>query len=199
MEKRIDIESVFYQKVKNIIADWKESGIYAISFFVYSNEAYEYQGYRNVSEFLISYNTEQDCGQAGALDEKRWNYAFWRQDVHAIVDIYEGDEGADLLFKWYHQNNIKDIGFEDPDKMYDADFRYTGRGPAGHYELITIAANVANRLQRDGVIAKRFGKAIPIIVQGLEYTWFDIEATKKANPGGEAETFLQYITKKEMA
>ncbi len=33
---------------------------------------------------------------------------------------------------------------------------------------------------------------MPIIVHGLEYAWYDLEATKLANPHGEAEVFLEY-------
>lgn len=49
---------------------------------------------------------------------------------------------------------------------------------------------VANRLQSEGVVKNKFGKSIPIIVHGLEYAWYDIEATKHANPNGEAENFF---------
>lgn len=31
----------------------------------------------------------------------------------------------------------------------------------------------------------------PVIVHGLEYAWYDLEATKKANPHGEANVFLK--------
>lgn len=50
-------------------------------------------------------------------------------------------------------------------------------------------------LQKEGVIKKHFGKPVPIIVNGLEYAWYDIEATKKANPAGEADTFLKAAKK----
>ena len=72
----IDISEKLYNAVKSIIDSWQEEGIYAISFFVYSNEAYEYNGFSNVSSFAISYNTEEDCKGAGQYDEERWNYAF---------------------------------------------------------------------------------------------------------------------------
>ena len=46
-------------------------------------------------------------------------------------------------------------------------------------------------LQSEGLIEKQFGKKIPIIVHGLEYAWYDIEAARNANPNVEAETFLK--------
>lgn len=186
----INIEAVFYEKIKKIITSWYEDEIYAISFFVNSNEAYSFRGFSNVSNFSVSYNTEEDCDYADDLDEDRWNYACWRQDEIPIVDTYDGNEETELLFDWYKENGIDNLGYEEDD-CYNDDGEYTGKGPVGHYELLTIAANVANRLQKEGVISNHFNKQIPIIVHGLEYAWYDIEATKRANPNGEADLFLE--------
>lgn len=186
----IDIEKMLYDKVKSEISNWNEDGIYAISFFVCSNEAYEYNNFANVSTWAISYNAEVDCGGAGPLDEKRWNYAFWRQDETSIIDVDEPDEYTEALYKWYAEQGIENIGYEDMDNMYDEEYNYIGKGPVGHYELIGIAANVAKKLQEEGFVANRFKKPIPIIIHGLECTWYDIEATKKANPNGEADTYI---------
>ena len=172
---------------------WCEDGIYAISFFVYSNESYEYREFQNVSYFAISYNTEEDCEGAGPYDEERWNYAFWRQDESPIINPYEPNELTDLLFDWYKENGITNIGEEDED-CYDEDFNYIGKGPVGHYELLTMVAEVAKRLQQEGYTEQKFGKKLPIIIHGLEYAWFDIEATKNANTNGEANDFLKFIT-----
>ena len=72
----MDIEKILYNKVKSEMSKWDEEGIYAISFFVYSNESYEFKNFSNVSTWSIGYNTESDCAGAGPLDEERWNYAF---------------------------------------------------------------------------------------------------------------------------
>ena len=60
-----DFKSDVKTKIKSIINTWDEKDIYAISFFVYSNESYEYNGFSNVVNFFISYNTESDCPGAG--------------------------------------------------------------------------------------------------------------------------------------
>ena len=192
----IDIEKILYDKVKSEISQWDEEDIYAISFFIHSNEAFEYNNFANVSTWAISYNAEADCGGAGPLDEKRWNYAFWRQDETSIIDVDEPDEYTEALYKWYAEQGIENIGYEDVDNMYDEEYNYIGKGPVGHYELIGIAANVAKKLQEEGFVANRFKKPIPIIIHGLECTWYDIEATKKANPNGEADTYINAM--KEM-
>lgn len=184
------IAEKLYSKVKSVIDTWSEDDIYAISFFVYSNESYEYNGFRNVSSFAVSYNTEEDCKGAGQYDEERWNYAFWRQDETPIIDPDNPTELTDLLFDWYKDNGITNIGEEDED-CYDEDYNYIGKGPAGHYELLTLVSEVAKQLQQEAFIEKKFGRKLPIIIHGLEYAWFDLEATKNANINGEAETFLK--------
>lgn len=187
----IDMEQKLYERIKFCISGWNEEDIYAISFFVYSNDVYEYRGFQNVSEFSISYNAESDCPDADDSDEERWNYAFWRQDVTSIINPDEPDELTELLFDWYAEQGIDNPGEEsEEDAAYDADGNYIGKGPAGHYELLTLASNVARRLQTEGFIKEQFHKPLPIIVHGLEYAWYDIEATRNANPHGEANVFL---------
>lgn len=188
----VDFAEELYLKVKAVMSDWNEDGIYAISFFVNSNENFEYQGISNVSSFAISYNTEDDCKGAGPLAEERWNYAFWRQDETPILTPDEPDELTDLLFDWYRENNITNLGEED-ENCYDENCVYIGKGPIGHYELLTLISEVAKRLQQEGFLESKFGKKLPIIIHGLEYAWYDIEATRNANVHGEADRFLEAV------
>ena len=189
----IDLKAYLYEKVKPIIEQWDESGIYAISFFVYSNGAYTYQHYKNISEFAISYNTENDCGRASTYSEVRWNYAFWRQNTTHIIDPQtEKDEGLEVLFKWYKENGIENIGFENYQDAYDKNMAYIGKGPGGYYELLKVVSDVARQLQTEGLISEKFGN-IPIIVHALEYCWYVEEATAHANPNGEADVFLEAL------
>ena len=184
------IKNILKEKIKSVISEWNEDEIYAISFFTESNEAYEYREFSNVVYFAISYNTESDCDGAGDYDEERWNYAFWRQDEFPIIYSDEKNETTDLLFDWYAENGIINIG-EESGEAYDSDYNYIGKGPAGHYELLTVVSEIAKDLQNESFISKKFGKKLPIIVHGLEYAWYDIEATKNANPNGEADVFLK--------
>ncbi len=192
----IDIEKMLYSKVKSEISSWDEEEIYAISFLICANEANEFKNHKNVSTWVISYNTESDCEEAGPLDEERWNYAFWRQDEKSIIDIDEPNECTEALFEWYAEQGIDNLGYEDENSQFDEECNYIDKGPVGHYELIGIAINVAKKLQEDGFISTQFKKPIPIIIHGLEYAWYDIEATQKANPNGEADLFIQAM--KEM-
>ena len=123
------------------------------------------------------------------MSEKRWNYAFWRKDGVPIIEIDDENEGIKLLFEWYKENNIENIGYEDYDSSYDGD-KYIGKGPVGYYELLSVITDVAKNLQDSGFIKDKFGGPIPIIIHDLEYPWYIIEANKKANSNGEADTFL---------
>ena len=190
-----DLHAYLEKKLCGIISAWNENDIYAISFFVYSNEAYEYNGYSNVTKFSVSYNTEKDCNGAGKLSEERWNYAFWRQDETPIIDIDAENEGMKILFDWYRENGIDNIGYEDCDACYDDEMRYIGKGPVGYYELLSEITAVAKSLQDSGFVKNKFGAPIPIIIHDLEYPWYIIEATKKANPNGEADMFLLAMNK----
>lgn len=187
----INLEDYLYNKVRPVIETWTEGGIYAISFFVYSNEAYEYKEYNNISEFAISYNTEEDCDGASEMSEERWNFVFWRQNMPHIIEPYDGDEATKILFQWYEENGIKNIGYENYDEDYDEQGNYISKGPVGYYELLTAVSNVARKLQTEGIIKKQFGKDIPIIVHDMEYTWYIEQATRNANPNGEADVFLK--------
>ncbi|MBE6543451.1 MAG: hypothetical protein E7675_03550 [Ruminococcaceae bacterium] len=184
----INIKEKIYDRIKSIIKTWDEEEIYAISFYVNSNECCEYGDFYNLTEFAISYNTESDCNGVKTNTEERWNYAFWRQDEEFIIDPRDPDELTHLLFKWYEENGITELGYEDPDRDPEED-----TGPVGFYEVLNIASDVARQLQEEGFIEEHFGKKLPIIVHGLEYAWYDIEATENANPNGEAKDFMQWI------
>lgn len=186
----IDLQTYLENKLRYVISSWSECGIYAISFFVNANEAYEYNGFSNVTEFSVSYNTENDCRGAGELSEERWNYAFWRQDEIPIIEAYEEDEGMKILFDWYKENGISNIGYEDYNACYDNEMRYIGKGPIGYYELLLEITVVAKKLQDSGFVKNKFGKPLPIIIHDLEYPWYIIEANKIVNSKGEADAFL---------
>lgn len=186
----IDLQAYLENKLRGIISNWNEDNIYAISFFVYANNMNEYNGCSNVTEFSVSYNSENDCSGADELSEKRWNYAFWRQDETPVIEADNANEGIKILFDWYEENGIDNIGYEDYDVCYDNEMRYIGKGPVGYYELLSEITAVAKKLQDSGFVKNKFGKPIPIIIHDLEYPWYIIEANKKANSNGEADMFF---------
>ena len=164
----VDLQAYMENRLYDIISCWDEDDIYAISFFVSSNEACEYDGYSNVAAFSVSYNTEGDCAGADELSEERWNYAYWRQDETPIIDADNETEGIKILFDWYREKGIDNIGYEDYEACYDSEMRYVGKGPVGYYELLMEISAVAKRLQDSGFIKNKFGRPIPIIIHDLD-------------------------------
>jgi len=189
------IREILLNRIKQIIDHWPVEDQYAISFFVHTNEAYEYGDYSNVPYFAISYNTDSQCDTDDFYGEERWNYAFWPQDEIAIIDTAQPTPETEHLFSWYRDIGLKNIGFEDSANVYDKHMRYIGKGPAGLAELLEVITDIAAELQQTGYVEKKFGKKLPIIIHDLEYTWYMIEATQKANNKGEAAIFLQAMKK----
>lgn len=189
----IDLKSFLENKIRSIVSSWHETDIYAISFFLYTNESYEYNGFYNVPEFCISYNTESQCGIAGLFSEKKWNYAFWLQNEEPIIKVASDNIGIKVLFDWYKEKGIKNIGYEDYTACYDNNMNYIGKGPVGYYELLEVITSIARNLQESNFIKNVIGKNIPIIIHDLDYTWYTIEATRIANPYGEANDYLTAI------
>lgn len=95
-----------------------------------------------------------------------------------------------VLFNWYEETGIDNVGYEDPTSCYDSEMRYIGKGPVGLYELLQEISAAAKSLHNSGFIRRKFGRSIPIIIHDLEYSWYTIEATKAANTEGEADEFL---------
>ena len=96
----------------------------------------------------------------------------------------------DLLFRWYAENGIEHIGYEDIRGCYDHEMRYIGKGPVGCAELLSEITAVAEKLQRSGFIRDTLGRPVPILIHDLEYSWYTVEATRRANPNGEADSFF---------
>lgn len=194
----MDLEAYLYDKIVPLLRAWEEPGIYAISFYVYANEASVYQGIPNFPEFSVGYNTEADCSNAPECSEERWNFAFWSQNNVPIIDAYEATDGAAFLLDWYRSQGMENLGWENPDEQYDEEMNYIGKGPIGYYELLCAVSNVARRIQTEGIVREKFGR-IPILVHQLEDCWYVEEATRNANPNGEADAFLAYLQQDPLA
>ncbi len=191
-------------RILEILDTWPAQDQYAIMFFVYPNEMYEHRGYTNIPEFQMLYRCESDLAvnhnpyfYPVSDFEARWTPAYWDYDLRTpVIDHYEPKVNADALIDWYEAIGLEQIGYEDPDKMYGDDgVVYVGRGPNGLPELLEIVVQIAQELQNDGTIERKFGRKIPIILADLEYTWYMIEATREANPNGEADEYIEGCVK----
>ena len=197
-------KEILRTRILEILNAWPAEDQYAIMFFVYPNEAYEHRGYANIPEFQMLYRCESDLQvnhnpyfyPIGDF-EARWYPAFWDYDLRTpVIDLYEPKVNADALIDWYEAIGLEQIGYEDPEKMYGDDgVVYIGRGPNGLPELLDVVVQIAQELQNDGTIERKFGRKIPIIFADHEYTWYMFEATREANPNGEADEFIDACVK----
>lgn len=187
----MELHELLKNRITEKISTWHEKNIYAISFLLSYNESNVYGCIENFPELSIGYNTEEFCGDVSAFSEDRWNYACWEQNNDVILDSCDAI-GAAALLKWYEEQGIHEPGKENEDEMYDEDMNYIGKGPNGFFQLVGLVSDLAFNLQRSGIIKEKFGE-IPIIIHDLDYSWYMVDATRKANPDGEANAFLKYI------
>ena len=198
-DSMLEFKSLLRGRILEILNAWPAKDQCAIMFLIYPNEAHTYRGYSNLTEFQMLYKCESDMGKhtnpffaPADEDEERWNPAYWDMDLKQPVSSYwEPNQYAEALIDWYEAAGVQRIGYEDHTLDYDSEMRYIGKGPNGLPELLSLIAGIAAELQTDGVIEKKFGRKIPIILADLETAWYMIEATQAANPNGEADAYLQ--------
>lgn len=61
----------------------------------------------------------------------------------------------------------------------------------GYTKLLDLCAEAVANLQNEGYFKAIFNRNIAVIIHGYEYTKKELEATKKANPNGEANAFFE--------
>lgn len=165
----------------NTIKTFDDSSIYALSLYF---EAYE--GEDSIPNVYLSYNTESEINQ-DPKSEERWNYAYWLQNE---IPIILEDEIKLEVLSWLKKKKVKDIGFEE-EPIYDHKSNYIGKGPNGLLELLDLFVEIIKDLHQSGALKSQFNKEIPVILHDLEYPWYYIEATKKANPNTTTVDFLE--------
>ena len=198
-DSTMEFKSLLRGRILEILNAWPAKDQYAIMFLIYPNEAHTYRGYSNLTEFQMLYKCESDMVKHtnpffahADEDEERWNPAYWDMDLkQPVISYWEPNQYAEALIDWYEAAGVQRIGYEDHTLDYDSEMRYIGKGPNGLPELLSLIAGIAAELQTDGVIEKKFGRRIPIILADLETAWYMIEATQAANPNGEADAYLQ--------
>lgn len=170
----------------------EDNTIEVISILVICNESYEYKGIRSFPKVTINYIKTNDCCNLSSLSEEKWNIAFWDdRKEYSIIDSESNIVGAEILYNWYIQNNIKNIGYEDETLIYDNDMNYIGRGPNGYWELYEVIADSIYEIRKSKLLNYKI-KGVPIIIHDYEYTWYTVEFTVKANPNNEATSFLKF-------
>ena len=193
-----EFKDMLQSRILEVLDEWPVEDQYAVMFFIYPNEEYEYRGYSNIPEFKMLYKNESEMEhninpffRASGDDEERWNPAFWSYDRQwPVIEFEEPNPMADALIDWYESTGVQDIGGESGD-VFDENMRYIGTGPNGLPELLKLVTEITKELQTDGVIEAKFGRKLPVILADFDCTWYMINATAEANPNGKAEAYIQ--------
>ena len=122
----------------------------------------------------IGFNTvSQQNAAAVASDaaEARWNYAFWLQNEELLI----GDGEYDPVSDW-----VKQL----PENYTDEQIQQ---------QFMEIVISHARKLHDEGVIRKKFGVDIPVIIHELEYYDLPLDWTKRGNPKGLVNEFEEWI------
>lgn len=177
-------------RVKAAMAGWDAEGIYAASLY-----AEAFRDNPCTPAVTLSYNTEAHAAaeaQASSPEEARWNYAFWPQEP----ELYFGearpwgevDDSPEIVERWVRESGFPFYTYEE---MFDGpgadDEAADGVAAAFMLEL----AAVVRDLHASGFVRGKFGRDIPVLVHGLEYSDADAELNLWAN-GACAEPFAAF-------
>lgn len=182
---------VLEDRVKAAMAGWDAEGIYAASLY-----AEAFRDNPCTPAVTLSYNTEAHAAaaeaQASSPEEARWNYAFWPQEP----ELYFGearpwgevDDSPEIVERWVRESGFPFYTYEE---MFDgpgADDEAADGVPAAF--MLELAA-VVRDLHASGFVRGKFGRDIPVLVHGLEYSEADAELNLWAN-GACAEPFAAF-------
>ena len=75
-----EFKDMLQSRIFEVLDEWPVEDQYAVMFFIYPNEEYEYRGYSNIPEFKMLYKNESEMEhnvnpffRASGDDEERWN------------------------------------------------------------------------------------------------------------------------------
>lgn len=162
--------------------------IYVLSFYVddsgseYSFEEAEEAGEYGTINLTLGYNTVEQLEKctppnqgiwcmASDAGEAKWNYAFWLQNVLCFIGQRDTESAAQ------RDKFVASIipGFD------------------VKQEFVNIFVRISRQLHQEGIIERKFGRAIPVIIHELEYYDQIAHQTSAANPNGIAEEFVEWF------
>ena len=196
MNEQQAFSDMVFQKTAAALAGLSEetrNDVYALSFWLSGGDEW-------LPSLLVSYNTcQQFVKKQGEThkqdDEAKWNYAYWLQDEAELlgVDAYRNNTE---LQAWL-ENTPFAYTQEQYEAMFDNDDENEGediddKSNEFYQAFVETQIAVVQRLFAEGVIARTFGKNIPVLVHELEYYDVPLAWTERANPKGLADEFLSY-------
>ncbi len=185
------LDNYLYQSVKDALAsipDDEAKDVYAISFWAHPEDD---DPRRHVLE--VSYNTreQEQASREWATDAgaARWNYAYWLQNSLVVACNEEDSLGTRARTSWL---NALRLSYSDEEEENDED-RCAELARKIKKAFWEACARVGRRLHDEGIIKKKFGRPIPILIHNEVYDDEVLEATKQANPEGLCDEFAAWI------
>lgn len=166
---------------------WTDEDIYAISLFIYDENDNPCK-----PTVTLGYNTEmqvkKETADASDEQEARWNYAFWIQNSFFCFGIGETEKDVK---NWLESNQLP--YYEDDDEAWDNNETYEDVEVIKKVfvkELICIVKEI----HQSGLLTKKYGKEIPIIIHELEYYDEIAEQNIEANGKNLVADFVDFCT-----
>jgi len=154
----VDLKKEIINRFLPMLESFEEEGIYAISFYV---EHEDYDPRKPMVYF--GYNTEKQVKNEivnACEEEARWNYVYWLQNE--LYCFGSDDNTFDLCRAWVCQQRLSD-------------------NESSYLVFIDVLIAAVKELHHSGVIAKKIGKEIPILIHELEYYTRIAEQNVEAN------------------
>ncbi|AGF57710.1 hypothetical protein B0P06_003986 [Clostridium saccharoperbutylacetonicum] len=189
------LKKYVFESIKSEILSWNSDvikDIYVISLYISNSEDDPRRpmitlGYNNMEQYESALEDASDNAEA------KWNFAFWLQNEELIIgdDWGENLEDGERISQWIKENNLY-YSDEEEDEDFDKALKL---GDEITSRFVELCVEVVKKLHEEGVIEKKFGKALPLIIHELEYYDLIAEQNKRANPKEIIKEFADWILK----
>lgn len=166
------------EKIKELIIDsmskWQDEDIYVLSLYL-----------ENINDdplqpmVIFGFNTEkqyQESLKQTRESEARWNFAYWLQNSEFTFGF--GDTAADVE-KWMKDRGFYDLPEDEADELVTEVF-------------VDELVELVKEIHEEGILSRRFGHELPIIIHELEYYDKIAEQNKEANGKYLPEEFIEF-------
>ncbi len=179
------------EQIKQLIVDninaWTDTDIYVISLFVYDSNDNPCK-----PTVTLGYNTEGQVRSttefASDEEEARWNYAFWLQNEFFV---FGEDETAETVKKWIITSGLP--YFEDDEISWDNEELMEKTQDITN-AFVSILIDIVRDIHEQGLLTRKFGKELPVIIHELEYYDKIAEQNIKANGEKLVKDFAGWCT-----
>lgn len=167
------------------INGWTDKDIYALSLYVSDED-----GDPRKPTVTLGYNTERQYeseasgdGLASDEEEAMWNYACWLQNEFFVFGT---GETAEAVKNWIIENgfdcsdNDNNGDCSDCDGYDDCDDEETSEITKA---FVAVLIDVVKDIHEKGILTKKFGEELPILIHELEY--YDEIAEQNIEANGE--------------